>query len=173
MPLVYATYRIIRSVNGSFAELFGYEREELKNQSFSMLYPELTDFVMIGDMWRHNLAGGRSYADERIMLRRDGTRFWCRVRGRSMEENDPFSKAIYCFDALPRPVRQFERALSPRQHQIVTLVAQGKTNAEIATELSLSQRTVETHRYRLMRQTGLKNAAELAAWFADVGRPMS
>lgn len=166
VPLVYATYRIIRSVNTAFAELFGYAPEELHNRSFNLLYPDVADFVMVGDMWRHNLAGGRSYTDERIMRRRDGTRFWCRVRGRSMEEADPFSRAVYCFDALPRPVGPRQPELTPRQHQIVTLIVQGKTNGEIATELGLSPRSVETHRYRLIRHLGLRNSAELAAWFA-------
>ncbi|RUX99251.1 LuxR family transcriptional regulator [Mesorhizobium sp. M2A.F.Ca.ET.040.01.1.1] len=36
-----------------------------------------------------------------------------------------------------------------RQHQILTLIAQGKTNAVIAAEIGLSKRTVETHRLRL------------------------
>lgn len=166
VPLVYATHRIIREVNAAFAGLFGYEETELRNQSFNMLYPHLADFVMIGDLWRANFAEGRSYTDERIMRKRDGTRFWCRVRGRSMIEADPFSEAIYCFDAMTRPVGGGTAALTGRQHQILTLVAQGKTNAAIAAELGLSPRSVETHRYRMLRQLGLKNAAELAAWFS-------
>lgn len=166
VPLVYATHRIIREANTAFAELFGYEKAELRNQSFNMLYPRLADFVMIGDLWRTNFAGGRSYTDERIMRKRDGTPFWCRVRGRSMIEADPFSEAIYCFDAIARPVSSGTASLTNRQRQILTLVAQGKTNAVIATELGLSPRSVETHRYRMLRQLGLKNAAELAAWFS-------
>ena len=166
VPLVYATHRIIREANSAFAELFGYAVADLRNQSFNILYPELADFVMVGELWRTNFSGGRSYTDERIMRRRDGTRLWCRVRGRSMEEAEPFSRAVYCFDALPRPIGGQRAELTPRQHQIVTLIAQGKTNAEIGGELSLSPRSVETHRYRLIRQLGLRNSAELVAWFA-------
>lgn len=165
VPLVYATHRIIREVNTAFSDLFGYGLDDLRNQSFSILYPGVTDFVMVGELWRTNFSGGRSYTDERIMRRRDGTRLWCRVRGRSMEEDDPFSKAVYCFDPLPRPVSGARADLTPRQRQIVTLIAQGKTNAEIGSELGLSRRSVETHRYRLIRQLGLKNSAELVAWF--------
>ncbi|WP_196258048.1 helix-turn-helix transcriptional regulator [Pelagibacterium limicola] len=166
VPLVYATHRIIREVNAAFAQLFGYEPDDLRNKSFNLLYPRLSDFVMVGDLWRTNFAGGRSYQDERIMRRRDGTLFWCRVRGRSMIEADPFSEAIYCFDVLPRPVSGGPATLTDRQRQIVALVAQGKTNAAIAAELGLSPRSVETHRYRLTRSLGLRNAAELVAWFS-------
>ncbi|WP_116652590.1 LuxR C-terminal-related transcriptional regulator [Pelagibacterium sediminicola] len=167
VPLVFATYRIIRDANTAFGALFGYEVEELRGQSFSMLYPSVDDFVMVGDLWQANFSGGRSYTDERIMRRRDGTRFWCHVRGRSMVGADPFSEAIYCFDAMARPAHHGRSGLTDRQRQIVTLVAQGKTNAAIAAELSLSPRTVETHRYRLIRQLGFRNTAELVTWFTS------
>lgn len=167
VPLAYAAHRIIREVNTAFADLFGYEADELRGQSFNMLYPSVSDFVMVGDLWRTNFSGGRSYTDERVMRKRDGTRFWCRVRGRSMIEADPFSEAIYCFDAMTRPVHHARTALTDRQRQIVTLIAQGKTNAAIAAELGLSPRSVETHRYRLLRQLGLRNTAELIAWFSN------
>lgn len=166
VPLVFATHRIIREANGAFADLFGYEREELRGRSFNILYPNLGDFVLVGDLWRANFAGGRSYTDERVMRKRDGTEFWARVRGRSMLEADPFREAIYCFDALPRPVAQARSRLTARQHQIVTLVAQGKSSAGIALELGLSRRSVDTHRLRLLRALGLKNTAELVAWFS-------
>ncbi|AEQ52327.1 helix-turn-helix transcriptional regulator [Pelagibacterium halotolerans] len=166
VPMVYATHRIIRQVNSAFASLFGYLPEELADRSFKMLYPGVADFVMVGDLWRTNFSGGRTYADERIMAHRDGTRFWCRARGKSMILNDPFARAVYCFDPIARPVDVHRHALTPRQNQILTLVAQGKTNAEIARELGLSPRSVETHRYRMTRQLGLKNTAELVSWFA-------
>ena len=57
--------------------------------------------------------------------------------------------------------------LSDRQHQILALVAQGKTNADIAAETGLSRRTVEAHRARLMKAIGVHNAAELIAWFSS------
>jgi len=168
VPLVYATHRIIRDANTSFAELFGYERSELIDQSFNILYPGLADFVMVGDLWRENFSGGRSYLDERLMRRRDGTRFWCQARGRSMVERDPFSKAVYCFQAINRPIKEDGSSLTRRQHQLVTLIAQGKTNVIIAKELGLSVRSVETLRYRLIRRYHLRNTAELIAWFLGI-----
>lgn len=170
VPMVYATHRIIRQVNSAFASLFGYLPEELTDRSFKILYPGVDDFVMVGDLWRTNFSGGRTYTDERIMAHRDGTRFWCRARGKSMISSDPFAQAVYCFDPVPRPVDVQRQTLMPRQNQILTLVAQGKTNAEIAIELGLSPRSVETHRYRMTRQLGLKNTAELVGWFVTTGQ---
>lgn len=55
------------------------------------------------------------------------------------------------------------RSLSPRELQVMPFVATGKPNKLIACELHLSQRTVESHRARLFRKMGLRNAAELAS----------
>lgn len=165
VPLVFATYRIIRDCNEAFAELFGFQREELIDASFSRLYPAIADFVRTGEMWRTNLAGGAVYYDERIMASADGRRFWCKVNGRAQDATDPFAAALYCFEPINRPVTDVSLKLTGRQRQVLTLVAQGKTNAAIALELGLSQRTVEAHRLRLARSVGVANSAELIAWF--------
>lgn len=164
VPMVFATHRIIRDCNAEFASLFGFARDELVDQSFSRLYPKLADFVRTGQMWRSHLPGGQVYYDERIMVGADERRFWCRVNGRSRNSADPFSEALYCFEPMSRPVTQ--AAMTGRQRQILTLVAQGKTNAVIAAEIGLSRRTVEAHRLRLTRAAGVRNTAELIAWFS-------
>jgi PAS domain S-box-containing protein len=168
VPMVYATHRIIRDCNFEFAQAFGYERDELLDQSFSRLYPKIRDFVRTGEMWRTNFAGGKVYYDERVMRRRDGTSFWCRVRGRSRNQADPFAEALYCFEPMNRAVAGNASLISDRQKQVLTLVSQGKTNAQIAEEIGLSKRTIEAHRARLMRAYGLRNSAELIAWFSSL-----
>jgi DNA-binding NarL/FixJ family response regulator len=51
--------------------------------------------------------------------------------------------------------------LTPRQREVLQLGAEGKTNAEIAARLNISQRTVENHRASLMQRLGLQNQTEL------------
>jgi DNA-binding NarL/FixJ family response regulator len=51
--------------------------------------------------------------------------------------------------------------LTERQREIVQLLAEGKSAKEIATVLNISSRTVEFHKYRIMKDLGLKSAAEL------------
>ncbi|MFW6042563.1 MAG: response regulator [Chloroflexota bacterium] len=51
--------------------------------------------------------------------------------------------------------------LSPREQQVLRLVALGHTSAEIAEQLSLSVKTVETYRYRGMEKLGLQTRATL------------
>jgi DNA-binding NarL/FixJ family response regulator len=51
--------------------------------------------------------------------------------------------------------------LTERQREIVQLLAEGKSAKEIAAVLNISSRTVEFHKYRIMKDLGLKSAAEL------------
>ncbi len=51
--------------------------------------------------------------------------------------------------------------LSPRERQVLQLVAEGKSSAEIASVLSLSHKTVETYRSRLMQKLGISDLPSL------------
>jgi len=51
--------------------------------------------------------------------------------------------------------------LTPRQRQILQLLAEGNSAKEIAATLSLSARTVESHKYALMETLGMQSSAEL------------
>lgn len=62
-------------------------------------------------------------------------------------------------DALRRAVDG--DGLSPRETEVLRLIALGHTSAEIAAKLHLSRRTVETHRARIHRKLGLTTRAEL------------
>jgi len=52
-------------------------------------------------------------------------------------------------------------SLSQREREILKLVAEGKTSREIAERLSISPKTVDTYRSRLMSKIGVKNLVGL------------
>jgi|CXWL01.1.fsa_nt_gi DNA-binding NarL/FixJ family response regulator len=52
-------------------------------------------------------------------------------------------------------------SITPRQKEILRLVARGLTNREIAGQLDISVRTVEVHRFNLMRRLRVRNVAQL------------
>ena len=52
-------------------------------------------------------------------------------------------------------------ALSPRERQVLELLARGHTNREVADRLALSVKTVETHRSRLSDKHGLTSRADI------------
>jgi two-component system, NarL family, response regulator NreC len=59
--------------------------------------------------------------------------------------------------------------LSPREVEVLTLIALGHTNGEIATSLFLSVRTVESHRAHIQQKVGLTSRAELVSYASDRG----
>jgi two-component system response regulator NreC len=59
--------------------------------------------------------------------------------------------------------------LTPRELEVLRLIALGHTNAEIATMLYVSVRTVENHRASVMRKLALRTRAELVRYATESG----
>ena len=59
--------------------------------------------------------------------------------------------------------------LSPREREVLDLIAQGYTNQQIADRFGLSVKTIETHRSRLVEKLGLRSRAELVRYALDSG----
>jgi len=154
-------YRVIQHCNIQFCEIFGLCKNDLEGQSLSNLYPSTEEFHRIGDAGLERMKASGKYLNERIMRRENGDLFWCRVRGHSLTPEDPFAQAIWSFADISdsRPVLD----ISKRERQIAILVTKGQTSKEIAHLLSISPRTVEAHRARLLEKFGARNSAELIA----------
>jgi DNA-binding NarL/FixJ family response regulator len=60
-------------------------------------------------------------------------------------------------DRIPKA----EFTITPRQREILKMVALGHTNREIGESLAISIRTVEVHRFNLMRRLNVRNVAQL------------
>ena len=56
---------------------------------------------------------------------------------------------------------QPHEVLSDRKYQVMCLIASGKTVKEIAAALSLSIKTISTHRSRILQKMGMRNNAQL------------
>jgi DNA-binding NarL/FixJ family response regulator len=59
------------------------------------------------------------------------------------------------------PERQSQRLLTPRQRQVLQLLAEGQTMKEAADVLNIATRTVAFHKYRMMEEFGLHSNSEL------------
>jgi DNA-binding NarL/FixJ family response regulator len=57
-----------------------------------------------------------------------------------------------------------ERALTAREREVLKLLAEGKTVRVAATVLGVSSKTVDAHKFNLMRKLGIHNKAELVMW---------
>ena len=54
--------------------------------------------------------------------------------------------------------------LTPREREVAALVARGLTNRQIASDLHLSERTIENHVSKILRKLGFASRAQVAAW---------
>jgi DNA-binding NarL/FixJ family response regulator len=59
--------------------------------------------------------------------------------------------------------------LTPRQKEVLQLIAEGKSSKEIAGILNVSPRTVEFHKYRIMETVGVRTIAELTRYAVSHG----
>ncbi|HXZ79871.1 MAG TPA: response regulator transcription factor [Terriglobales bacterium] len=90
-------------------------------------------------------------------LRRDKTYFTSRVAGMVLE--------AYLKGGSPEEVPPPSRnTLTPRERQIVQLLAEGKSSKEVAVTLDLSVKTAETHRSNIMRKLQLHSVSELVLY---------
>ena len=57
-----------------------------------------------------------------------------------------------------------ENRLTPREREVVKLLAEGKTVRAAAADLGLSSKTVDAHKFNLMKKLGIHKKAELVMW---------
>jgi predicted ATPase/DNA-binding CsgD family transcriptional regulator len=93
------------------------------------------------------------------------------ARGRAMMISECAAFAV-AGTQPPKPARPVivpERpVLTPREQEVAQLVAADLTNRQIASQLFLSERTVETHISNILNKLGLNSRVQLGRWMADV-----
>ncbi len=83
-------------------------------------------------------------------------------RGAAMSLDTAAEYALMLTAPEPEPATGAELGqLSARERELVTLVAQGRTNAQIAAQLYISARTVGSHLDRIRDKTGCRRRADL------------
>ncbi|MGC1240694.1 MAG: response regulator transcription factor [Chryseosolibacter sp.] len=79
--------------------------------------------------------------------------------------NDAIKKLIfedfYSVEKLKNPRKALPNQLTKREAEVLALVSSGKSNREIAEVLSISVKTVETHKTHILIKLGLNNNSEL------------
>ena len=158
--LVISRNRIMMDCNRQVCEMFSASRELLLGQSFQMLYPSADEYERLGARLTPILNPKGVYSDNRIMKRANGELFWCHVTGRTLDRSDPHAFGIWSFEDLSaqRPVKA---ELTGREREVAARLLEGMTSKEIGKALSISHRTVEIYRTRLMRKYGASTASDL------------
>ena len=162
--LVLSRRRQIVDCNQQVLAMFGVAREGLVGKSFEILYPTAGEFERTGARIAASLDASGGYADERVMRRVGGAvpgeLFWCHVSGRALDAGDPHAAGIWSFEDLS-PRRRMAVALTAREREIAALLIEGMTSKMIGKRLSISPRTVDVYRGRLMKKHVAGTTAEL------------
>jgi DNA-binding CsgD family transcriptional regulator len=130
--------------------------EALQEDDGAELAAVSIEFENMGDM----IAAVDAAAHAAIAYRhRDlrGSALGCSARAEALAEQCGGARTATLRKAVER------LPLTDREREIVMLIGQGLSNRDIATRLTLSVRTVESHIYKAMAKTGTSNRDELAA----------
>jgi PAS domain S-box-containing protein len=152
--------RAIVDCNQQLCDMFGWRHDQLVGQSFLVLYPSADEYERLGARMAPILNAKGHYADDRIMKRADGDVFWCHVTGRALNRDAPHESGIWSFEDLSaqRPVKA---ELTAREREVAARLLDGMTSKEIGKALTISHRTVEIYRARLMRKYKASTTADL------------
>jgi PAS domain S-box-containing protein len=158
--LVISRDRIIEDCNDRVMSIFGMRREQMIGQSFAIIYPSPDEFERIGLRIATVMQASDVYSDDRIMKRADGELFWCHVTGRALDRLHPHANGVWTFEDLSS-TRRVAVQLTPREREIAAQLLSGQTSKQIGRILSISPRTVDVYRARLMKKYQTANATEL------------
>jgi DNA-binding NarL/FixJ family response regulator len=67
------------------------------------------------------------------------------------------------------PAAATMRLLTPREHAVLALVAEGRSNKEIARTLEISEKTVKVHLTNVFRRIGVSDRGAAALWAQEHG----
>src|SRR5918995_182863 len=84
----------------------------------------------------------------------------------SDEEQDDLPTPVAVPDRQPPADGRTER-LTRRERKVALRVESGHTNRQIASELSISEHTVENHVHRILKKLGFSSRTRIAAWVAQ------
>jgi PAS domain S-box-containing protein len=170
----------IVACNAAFCELTGYPAEEVLGRNCRFLSGPATEPWLTEEI-RRGVREHRPVLVEILNYKRSGEPFRNAVLVAPIyDEQDALlyflgSQVEIAADAsLPASMRRIRaaemvRALSPRQGQVLKLVANGLLNKQIAAELDLAEKTVKMHRAILMNRLGLRTTADLIRLAVEAG----
>ncbi|HEX8445968.1 MAG TPA: PAS domain-containing protein [Sphingomonas sp.] len=170
----------IVACNTAFCELTGYPREEVVGRNCRFLSGPATEPWLTEEI-RRGVREHRPVLVEILNYKRSGQPFRNAVLVAPIyDEQDDLlyflgsQVEIDADAATPSSMRRIRaaemvRTLSPRQSQVLKLVANGMLNKQVAAELCLAEKTVKMHRAILMSRLGLHTTADLIRFAVEAG----
>jgi PAS domain S-box-containing protein len=170
----------IVACNQAFIDLTLYPEEEIVGRNCRFLAGEGTE-PWLTETIREGVREKKSVLVEILNYKKDGTPFRNAVLVAPLyNENDELAyflgSQVELDDDAPGPsaarrarAAEMIKGLSPRQLEVLKMVAAGLRNKQIAWELGLSEKTVKMHRGIAMEKLGAQSAAEMIRLAVEAG----
>jgi len=130
--------------------------------SVKLLYLTMvTDVQVVAEAFRRGASGfllKTDAATDLVVAVRDA------LRGKTYMSRTLSQDAVDCLRWRNKKLINEEERLTPRQREVLQLLAEGKAMKEVSDILNMSQRTVAYHKYRMMEVLGTKSSAELVKY---------
>ena len=136
LGITFVRKRQFKHTNARFGEMFGWPSADLVDKSLSVVSVSEQEFIEIGNDVHAHLAVGRKYESERLMKRRDGSLFWCRLLAKLVDPDDPKKGSIFITEDIS------ERKLA--QEELESRVKR-RTAELAATNVRLEHEIAERH----------------------------
>lgn len=152
--------RMVVAANQQAEAVFGWTPQELIGQSIRILYPNLTDYTVIGARARKAMTKTKIYRDTRFMRRKNDQIVWMEGCGTALDQSNPESCSIWTY----RPINEeqpSEGILTIAEKRVARYLISGLTSKEIAKIIGCSHRTIEVHRANMIRKFNVRNSFEL------------
>jgi diguanylate cyclase len=158
--------------NRAYQALHGYSEEELRNTSVLDITHE-ADRNLTSARFAQLLSGELSEVKvEKRHYRRDGTMIWVNVTLAAIPgDNGPPQHLMGIVEDITERKRAEGRAnghggsaVTPREREVLRLVAEGRSTRLIAEDLGISVKTVESHRTNIMRKLQLRSVTDMVLY---------
>ncbi|HTM22713.1 MAG TPA: LuxR C-terminal-related transcriptional regulator [Kofleriaceae bacterium] len=148
-------------VNDVAVATYGWSREEFLAMTIAEIRPREDIEALLANVARMRGRPGGICGPWRH-LHKDGSPLHVSISFLSLPFLGRLARLIIA-EPMAAPAPRLPR-LSPRESEVLRLVARGHTSQEIAARLRLSPKSVETYRARFMAKLGLRNRAEIVEY---------
>jgi PAS domain S-box-containing protein len=154
-------------VNNAAEEASGYSNAQLLGRHVTdLLRPQ--ERQAVASQFRHAVEGGRPTDFETIFVDADGHARGTRAQHLPLKDGDVIVGVLILAFDVSRPLveptgNKPEPRLTPRQREILALIASGLSTAEVARELTLSSETVRNHLRNAFRELRAHTRVEAIA----------
>jgi len=96
--IVHIRERAMVRCNRKLEEIFGYGPGEMTGRPTRIWYATAADYAAGGGPVLEQIGRGETHSREQELVRKDGSRFWCRITGRAVDPADPAKGSVWMLD---------------------------------------------------------------------------